>query len=800
VDLIQCVRTSKRTGYRLVRGTVGWVLGNVTPKPSPPPDSDDPPDLSSARFPPDFLWGVATASHQVEGGIEDNDWHVFSSSKAIRERVRKLTSLVGRAVELQPAGVAVRHGDLDVLREDLDRAKLLGMNAYRFSLEWSRIQPRPPSTSSPSDEDFDQGAIDYYLQALHEMRARGLEPILTINHMTLPQWVLTPSRGNSVLQHVGLPTAVPDGGFEDSLMGWENADTVEAFVDFVDYIVPKYKHLVDYWITINEPVGSMVGVGFIAGIWPPGFNLGGAFPAPTLRERTRAENAYFNLIKAHVLAFDKIKQLDDSDADGDGRDSLVGFAHAMMHPQVADTPDPLGAHAEATKQFDYFYNHHFLESVIGNVDDLAASSVDVAIAHDPKDREGVPANDFFGIGGSVLWRPRLDFVGVNYYRRVHVSWDPVVELAVGFTGGRFENDQTATQNPPSVLNDLGWEIYPKGIYAIMRSIHDRYRLPILITENGMADAFGGNRPANTVAHLQQTLRALDDGVDVIGYIHWSLLDNWEWHEHYRDEARFGLFQVDRNSATPSEPTRQDRHMTEGALALQYVVADGGLTEAVQCFGTITPTGSTTQPPSVLRAAIFEGAHDDGTTFSVYIRRLPDRPAGAARWIGMVFLVDARLWLRLDAISWDDPTRKLEFSHPAATGGPHLDYEGTELNGTLSGTVTQGTTQQSWQAARLSPLGLWQGDSPFETFLLMRLEGDFGGWSGKVLDPGPRERWRPIPEISWDGRMLTFGDLHVGRVVGTIQQDTLTGTLKRDRNGRITTIPYQATRLPSGMPF
>jgi beta-glucosidase len=126
---------------------------------------DEPPEPTSLRFPVGFISGVATASYQVEGDIDSNDWHSFTTSRAIQQRVRQLTSVAGSPTVLQPAGAAVQHHNLAVLQADLDRAQLLGMNAYRFSLEWSRIQPEPPRRSALDDADFNQGAIDFYRAA-----------------------------------------------------------------------------------------------------------------------------------------------------------------------------------------------------------------------------------------------------------------------------------------------------------------------------------------------------------------------------------------------------------------------------------------------------------------------------------------------------------------------------------------------------------------------------------------------------------------------------------------------------------
>src|SRR5215467_5139728 len=145
-------------------------------------------------FPADFLWGAATAGYQVEGDICNNDWDFFTSDPVIQARVARLGKLASPAerFRLQPAGPAVHHAKLHVLKDDLDRCRALGMNAYRFSVEWSRIEPHPGDLRADVLEN-------YYVQVVREIKARHMEPVLTLHHMTLPNWVLTPSNVNQSL-------------------------------------------------------------------------------------------------------------------------------------------------------------------------------------------------------------------------------------------------------------------------------------------------------------------------------------------------------------------------------------------------------------------------------------------------------------------------------------------------------------------------------------------------------------------------------------------------------------------------
>lgn len=223
--------------------------------------------------------------------------------------------------------------------------------------------------------------------------------------------------------------------------------TVDAFVEFVTRIVDRYKDRVDTWITLNEPVASMIGVGYIGGVWSPGFVFDGS----------RARRAYFNLMRAHAKAYDAIKHLYGP------RFSSVGIAHAMMFAKIAPASDPHGASERARLQFNYFFNWHILNS-------LLEDQVDVAIEQDPAHRIYQTCQQFFGLPS----RPRMDFIGINYYRSVYVETDPGFDALMALTdtrfqGGKFEQRLDVSGSHHHLLNDLAWEIYRVGCMPCSRS-------------------------------------------------------------------------------------------------------------------------------------------------------------------------------------------------------------------------------------------------------------------------------------------------------------------------------------------
>jgi beta-glucosidase len=172
-------------------------------------------------FPAGFLWGTATASHQVEGGNVNNEWWDWEQKG-------------GRIFDGSVSGRACDHYHL--YRQDFDLLAALHQNAHRLSLEWSRIEPRPG--------EYDPEAIRHYRDAIEYLRTRGMEPVVTIHHFTHPRWFV--ERG-----------------------GWENQEAVDAFGRYVRKVVDIYGDLVRYWVTINEPVVYTT-MGYLAGVWPPG--------------------------------------------------------------------------------------------------------------------------------------------------------------------------------------------------------------------------------------------------------------------------------------------------------------------------------------------------------------------------------------------------------------------------------------------------------------------------------------------------------------------------------------------------
>jgi beta-glucosidase len=158
-----------------------------------------------------------------------------------------------------------------------------------------------------------------------------------------------------------------------------------------------------------------------------------------------------------------------------------------------------------------------------------------------------------------------DFIGINYYTR------DMIRFALS-PGSLFGKQELA---PGAETNELGWELYPEGLSRLIHRYWKRYRLPILITENGTCDAQDAIRPRYLVDHLEIVARAIEGGADVEGYFHWSLMDNFEWVEGL--SARFGLYEVDYET--------QERRLRESGKLYAEIARSGGASpELLSAYG------------------------------------------------------------------------------------------------------------------------------------------------------------------------------------------------------------------------
>jgi len=189
-------------------------------------------------FPKGFLFGVSTAAEQSEGGNTSNDWYVFEGMGKVPK--------VGLADDMYTR-----------YETDAENAASMHLTAFRFTMEWARLVPNPPvdPTAPLTDADVDQTALAHYHAVVDALHARGLEPVVTLVHYTLPEWVDDPAATYDA----------GSGTFSDgSLGGWTSPTTALAFARYAAYMARSFKGEVHYWLTENEPVVDALG-GYVEG-------------------------------------------------------------------------------------------------------------------------------------------------------------------------------------------------------------------------------------------------------------------------------------------------------------------------------------------------------------------------------------------------------------------------------------------------------------------------------------------------------------------------------------------------------
>lgn len=407
----------------------------------------------SGAFGPDFTWGVSTASYQIEGAVAEDGrvpsvWDTFCARP-------------GAVLDGDTGEVGCDH--YHRYAEDVALMADLGVDAYRFSFAWPRIMT--------ADGEVEQRGLDFYDRLVDALLAAGIEPVPTLFHWDMPQWVA-------------------------DLGGWWERSTADRFADYTAVVAERFADRITRWITLNEPaMVTLLGHGL--GTHAPGEARG--FDALT--------TAHHQLL-AHGRAVQALR------AAGVGS---IGIAN--NHTPIWRADDSAEVR-EAAEVYDALHNWLFADPVLRGTCPLGV----------------IPEEDL-----AVIAQP-LDWYGLNYYNPTLVG-PPADDLP--FSLLEIEGYER---------NDFGWPLVPAGLTEMLTGLRDRYGAdlpPIMITENGGSfgegpDADGRvadrRRIDQLATHLLALRAAQQAGVDVRGYFHWSLLDNFEWAEGYRQ--RFGLVHVD----------------------------------------------------------------------------------------------------------------------------------------------------------------------------------------------------------------------------------------------------------------
>ena len=438
-----------------------------------------------------FTFGAATAATQLEDQNERTDWWFWT-----------LPVDEGGAGEGVPVGEAVQ-GYTRAL-EDVALVVDTNLDSYRFSVEWGRVEP--------NRDEIDADAVAHYRSILDALVEQDIEPMVTVYHFSNPIWV------NDFV--AGCPE---DGPTDENLCGWGpegGALAIEELAEHAAFLAAEYGDVVDDWCTINEPVNYIV-ASYGAAVFPPGEFL-------ILSDIDRLLEVFRNYISAHAAMYDAIKEHDTVDADGDGVAASVGLTLSIADwvpardNEASDDPADVAV-AEKTR---YFYHEVFPRAVIDGTFDADL--------------------DFVAEETHPNWAGRLDWMGVQYYFRAGVTAavQPISILGGTICFGEFDFGACLPPEDETWwVPEMAYEFYAPGIRIILNELAEEFPgLPLVVTESGIATHVGARRAENIVRTLEQIQLAIEDGVDVRGYYHWSLIDNFEWAEGYG--PRFGLFEVD----------------------------------------------------------------------------------------------------------------------------------------------------------------------------------------------------------------------------------------------------------------
>lgn len=391
---------------------------------------------SKLNFPKNFLWGAATSSHQVEGG-NHNQWTIWEleNAKALAHKAEYWLEELESWDRVKPeakdpqnyvSGDASDH--YNRYEEDFRIVKQLNMNAFRYSIEWSRVEPE--------EGKWNLEAIEHYKTYTRRLKQMGIEPMLTLFHFSLPVWF------------------AEKGGFA-------KRKNVKYFVRYAEKILEALGGDVKYITTINEPVVYAM-ESYHEHHWPPAY----------MHKKFLLWRVLNNLAYAHNKSAKAIRAMNR-------RYKVTISQHSMyFYPGDNAWLSRLSANVMQYLQDDYF-----LRKVT----------------------------------------KQCDVLGVNFYFSNRVY------------GYRIHN-------PEERVSDVGWDLSPLHLQYVLERLYRKYKLPIIVTESGVADGEDKHRQWLIAQHIIGMQNAINHGVDVKGYLHWSLLDNFEWA--YGKWPRYGLVEVD----------------------------------------------------------------------------------------------------------------------------------------------------------------------------------------------------------------------------------------------------------------
>lgn len=402
------------------------------------------------QVPKDFLLGASTAAHQVEGNNIHSDFWAMEQME--------------HSMYKEPSLDAVDH--YNRYEEDIDLMIEAGLNSYRFSIEWARIEPQKGK--------YDEKEIEHYKKVLEYCHKKGITPVVTMHHFSSPKWL------------------VEEGG-------WESEDTVEAFTSYCSYVARHLGDLMGYVCTINEANMGLQLAAVIRdrmsqmGDVQVGVNTG--MPAHMENYFKEASQVFGGISPKEIHTFLSMRTPEG--------DRLIMRAHEGAREAMKEICPHL--------KVGITLSLHDFQPLEGG-EEMAKKEWEEEFTHY---LPYIQKDDFFGLQ--------------NYTRKI-----------VGPEGVRPAPEGAE-------VTQMGYEFYPQSIGNLIRTVSNQLDIPILVTENGVATDDDTRRVAFIEQALDSVLKCVEDGIEVLGYLHWSLLDNFEWQLGY--EKTFGLIAVDRDTQT-----------------------------------------------------------------------------------------------------------------------------------------------------------------------------------------------------------------------------------------------------------
>ena len=420
--------------------------------------------MTSTKFPfpslpPSFKFGAATSSAQIEGTSPDD-----GKGPSIWD---KFCATPGKIKDGSNIDVACNH--LNLMPEDVQRLKWLGVDSYRFSIAWPRVQPLGQGA-------WNEKGFAFYDRLIDELLAAGIAPHATLFHWDLPQ------------------------ALQESVGGWQSRETCHHFANYAAEVARRFGDRLATIATHNEPWGTAT-LGYETGQFAPG-----------LKNRATSIQVSHHLLLSHGLAMKAMRAV--------GPKAQLGI---VVNHTPAVAAEKTASDLQAARIADGLDVRWYMDPLFRGA--YPADAIEYLGADAPK----VEAGDM------DLIRQPMDYLGINLYTRNWIS----------------TSDPKIPAPAPNGVNDMGWEIVPDILTQhLIRVTRDYMPPPIMITENGMANAdvvVDGEVPDTArVSYLQSHLEAVSKavalGADVRAYFYWSLLDNFEWDSGY--VKRFGLFRVD----------------------------------------------------------------------------------------------------------------------------------------------------------------------------------------------------------------------------------------------------------------